>query len=265
MTVSANVLDRWILSRLHASLSTITAGYEAYDTPAIVNMAWNFMQDLSLWYIRRSRDRVGPTSSDTEDKNVSYETIWVILIEFTKALAPLIPFVTEEIYKNLTGEESVHLASWTENIDKLARDTRLEKEMDRGRKLASVVHAFRKEHSIKVRIPLKALDYKGSQELTVDVEKVVLDEVNVNKLIYKGQSEKYSISGDTSEKNQDLVAGEAREIVRSIQAKRKELGVKITDYVSVTLPSWPKEHEEWIKKQTLAKALKVDKTFTVLP
>ena len=261
---TTNILDRWILSRLHGGVRNITKAYDTFDTPGVVGQAWIFMQDLSLWYVRRSRDRVGPTAENEEDKENAYQTLWTVLTEYTKALASLIPFTTEEIYRNLTGEESVHLADWPKAQKELSYPE-LESEMENARKLASVIHAFRKQHNVKVRIPLKELAYKGPQEVTEEIKKIVLDEVNVEDLRYIEKTAEYSVTGDTSKHNQDIAHGEAREIVRSIQAKRKELKVELTDYVTVTLPSWPKEHEEWIKKQTLARELKKGHELDVAP
>ncbi len=127
--------------------------------------------------------------------------------------------------------------------------------MEHGIQLASTVHAFRKEAGVKVRMPFKKLTYKGPGELTEDVKKVVLDEINVYELTFVGSSDKYGVSGDTSEKNQDLRAGFARNIIRQIQEERKKLGTKLNEEVVVTLPDWPEEFTDEIKRKTLAKTL----------
>lgn len=258
-----NILDQWILSRLYGNVKNVTAALEKFDTvDAVGNAGILFIHDLSNWYVRRIRDRVGPSASNGKDKEDAYQTLWVVLTDYCKVLAPIIPFVTEEIYRNITGEESVHLVSWP-MLDKSLYNAQLEIDMDNGMSVASVIHAFRKTANVKVRIPLKQLSYKGPFELTKEVEKVVLDEVNVYELLYKGKNDLYIVEGDTSEKNLDLVFGQAREIVRQIQAERKKLGVALDQYVIVVLPSWPKEHEQWIKKQTLVSELKTGKIFTV--
>ncbi len=258
-----HVLDQWILSRLHGNVSNVTKALERFDTvDAIGHAGILFIHDLSNWYVRRIRDRVGPSAPNSQDKKDAYQTLWLVLSEYCKVLAPIIPFVTEEIYKNLTGEESVHLASWPA-LNKSLRDVKLEKDMNNGINLASVIHSFRKTATLKVRIPLQTLTYEGPQQLSDEARKVVEDEVNVYKLIYQGKSKEYTVTGDTSEKNQDLVAGEAREIIRQIQQERKKLGTRLDEKVDVFLPDWPEDFTEVIKSQALVKNIAKGNEFFV--
>lgn len=259
-----NILDEWILSRLNGNIRNIKEkGYEMYNTPEVVGQAWILMRDLSLWYVRRIRDRVGPTAENEGDKESAYKTLYKVLVEYSKALAPLIPFVSEEIYRNLTGQESVHLADWPVD-ESLADRPELEIKMNSGMKLASKVHALRKEAGVKVRIPVRKLAYKGPEEISSDVLLVVLSEVNVYELVYKGESQEYEVSGDTSEKNQDVLSGQAREIIRQIQQERKRLGTRLDEHVAVELLDWPKSFEEEIKKKALVRSLIKGKEFRVL-
>lgn len=250
-----NILDKWILSRLAGNIDNMTKnGYEKYNTNVVIGQFSILMQDLSLWYVRRSRERVGPTASDNENKADTYQTLWTVLTEYTKTLAPIVPFITEEIYTNLTGELSVHLASWPQLSKEWAKKD-IEGSMENAWKIASKIHAFRKGTSLKVRIPFKTLSYKGPQKLEDNFLQLVLDETNIYELVYKGNSKDIEIKGDTSAKNQDTEAGEAREIIRAIQNARKEAECKINDLVLVKLPKWPKAFEEEIKRQTQAKEL----------
>lgn len=250
---SNNVLDRWILSRLYGNIKDMTEnGYEKFDTPEVVGEFAIFMRDLSLWYVRRSRERIGPSAENTQDKNATYQNLWFVLKKYTKALAPLIPFVTETMYKNLTGEESVHLTEWPV-IDKRLYNPELEKDMENAIKLASVIHGLRKEGNVRVRIPLKVLSYSGPSEISGEIKKIVLEETNVYELIFKGEDKEYVVSGDTSEKNQDLAAGSARDIVRQIQEERKRLGTALNEEINVVLPKWPKAFEDEIKKKALVR------------
>ncbi len=253
--VVENVLDRWILSRLQGLVKNTTASLESYDTVNGISYMNTFVDDLSKWYVRRIRDRVGPSAENKKDKNDTYQTLWIVLIEVAKLLAPIVPFISEEIYRNLTQEESVHLANWpSENSHYLNKN--LEQRMQRGIDLASKIHAFRKEAAIKVRVPLKKISYKGPEELSSEVLSIVLKEVNVYQLVYVESAKEYTAQGDTSEKNQDVQAGRAREIIRAIQQERKNLGTRIDERVNVVLPDWPEEFEEEIKRKVLVHSLR---------
>ena len=258
-----NILDEWILSRLEGNIRNMAQkGYDKFDTPEIIGQFALLMQDLSLWYVRRSRERVGPTAGDNNDRDDCYQTLWIILKEYSKALAPIIPFTSEEIYRNLTSEVSVHLADWP-RLPKEWGENPIERPMLEAMKIASKIHAYRKEASVKVRIPFKLLSYQGPERLNDKLIQMVLDETNVYKLVYKGKSKEIMIIGDKSQKNQDIQAGQARELIRQIQIARKEAGCDLAEKVTVTLPAWPKEFEEEIKKQTLSKELVKGEKLTI--
>ncbi|MDO8660133.1 MAG: isoleucine--tRNA ligase [Candidatus Parcubacteria bacterium] len=261
---SDNVLDKWILSRFNQTLKDIVEkGYEALNTPEVVSNASSFINDLSLWYLRRSRDRVGPSADNKEDKNSFYETLHIVLTELSKVLAPLIPFITEEIYKNLTGEESVHLASFPKSQDKLI-DKKLEEEMALARKIVEIAHARRKEAGIKVRQPLAELKVK-SEKLMVneDIIGLIADEINVKKVTFeKGKEEMIAIL-DTDLTKELEEEGEAREIVREIQKQRKILGTTLDEKVNVSLENWPVAFESYIKKNALVEILQKGSKFSV--
>lgn len=252
--VPRNVLDRWIVSKLNHSIKEMTEkGYEVYDAPEIVNQASLFMHDLSLWYVRRIRERVGPSVPESEDKKEAHQTLWFVLREFTKATAPLVPFISEEIYRNLTHEESVHLAGWPEIV---SHDPILESAMKDGMKLASCLHAFRKLNKIKVRIPLKKVIYVGPSPVTDEVREVILSETNIYELIFKEKVDEFAVvDTDAGPANQDEKAGRARELVRDIQILRKQKGCKIDERINLTLPDafkdLPVELIDFVQKETL--------------
>ena len=253
--LSKNILDEWVLSRLEGNIrNMVQKGYDKFDTPEIIGQFALLMQDLSLWYVRRSRERVGPTAKDKNDRDDCYQTLWIILKEYSKALAPIIPFISEEIYRNLTSEVSVHLADWP-RLPKEWGESPIERPMLEAMKIASKIHAYRKGANVKVRIPFKFLSYQGPEKLDDKLIQMVLSETNVYELVYKGKSKEIIITGDKSQKNQDTKAGQARELIRQIQIARKEAGCDLAEKVSVTLPAWPKEFEKEIKKQTLSQEL----------
>lgn len=262
---SSHVLDRWILSRLEGNIKNLTEnGFQKYNTPEIVGQAWIFMRDLSSHYVRGIRERVSPSNVDLDDKNRAHQTLWYVLVSYTRALAPLIPFITEEIYKNLTDKESVHLSDWPD-YDKGFYNDEVEKQMQDGIETRSEIFSFRKRHNVKVQIPLKTLDYKGPRGLTDEIDDFVLEQGNVYKLVYKGKSEKYMIEGLSDETNQDKAKGKAREIIHTVQSERKKLGFLPNEYITLTLPEYPKEHEEWIRKKVMARDIKKGDKLQIYP
>lgn len=249
-----HILDKWVLSRLNNTIEQVTKAYEKFDTQKVIEESDKFLKDVSLWYVRRSRDRVGPNAENSEDKNACYSTLFHVLTTYCKLLAPIVPFVTEKIYINLKGEESVHLSDWA-NLDKKLIDEGLEQEMTYARKIAEQGHAQRKLAGIKVRQPLSSLvlSIEPNQKFSKEVEDLIKEELNVKLIqIDYGTFDVQLITKITPELKAE---GEARDIVRKIQEERKNLGTSLDEKVSVTLPDWPKEFEEDIKKKALVKEI----------
>ena len=239
----------------------MTEKLDGYDTAGAIAHYKKFVNELSTWYIRRSRDRVGPSSEDGNDRQNFYETSFEVLKTLCKVIAPITPFIAESMHRNLTDMESVHLEFWPSGNKDLI-DTELEDEMVFGQELASVVSAFRKDAGVKVKIPFKKLFYSG-HKLTDEVLEIIKQETNVEVLEFKNNSEKYAVEGLTDQSNQNIEAGQARDIIRSIQQKRKELGTTMMQLVDVSLPSWPQAFEEEIKRKALVSSLKVSDAFSV--
>ncbi len=262
---SEKVLDKWILSRFNGNVKNIIdKGYEAFNTPEIVDQALVFINDLSLWYLRRSRDRVGPAADDLKDKDSFYSTLYFVLKTYCQVLAPLIPFITEEIYRNLTGEESVHLSNFPK-ADVGLIDDKLEKEMDLARKIVEMAHAKRKEAGIKVRQPLAKLKiYNSKLKIRDAVLCLVKDETNIKKIIFEEGKGGMSVVLDTSLTKQLKEEGEARDIVREIQKERKRLETTLDEKVNVVLKSWPAAFEDYIKKNALVGDLQKGDEFLVV-
>lgn len=258
---SSNILDIWIISLLNDLIKNETDALEKYDPVTAVNLAQDFVNDLSTWYIRRSRDRVGPGALSRKDQAAFYQTCYHVLVTVSKILAPLIPFITEEMYRNLTGEESVHLSFWPE-VQEEYINPELELEMKKGIELASVINAFRKAQGVSAKIPLRKLSYNGAKELSQEVLRVVKEEGNIYELIYGVKKDVFEVIGDVDESNQDVNAGKARDIIRKIQVERKNLKTELDEWVDVTLDSWPEEFEDEIKNKTLIKNL-IKGEFTV--
>ncbi|MCL4354070.1 isoleucine--tRNA ligase [Patescibacteria group bacterium] len=249
-----NVLDKWILSKLNNLILEVTKGLENYDTVSPITKIHKFIEDFSTWYIRRSRDRVGVSAGENQDKKSFFETSYEVLLTLSKLLAPIAPFIAEEIYLNLAGGESVHLEQWPkENKDLI--DKKLEEEMQQAREVVEMTHSDRKTSGIKLRQPLSLLEIESSVLFSPEVQKVISEEVNV-KTIKNSKSEKLSIKLDKNITDELRREGQAREIIRSIQAERKKIGTRVDEYINVFLPDWPMAFEEEIKKKALIKSLK---------
>ena len=258
----SNILDKWIISRYSKSLNLVTKALEDYDIQKATLTIEDFVNDLSLWFVRRSRDRIGPSSENEKDKNNCYEVLYFVLVNLSKMLAPFMPFLSEEIYINLTDDTSVHLSNWPLLNNKLI-DEPLEEEMAYARTLVESAHGLRKQSEVKVRIPVKQMSYSGPQKLSENVLDIVKQEINVYNLIFNKKEDVYSVFAKTSDDNLDLQFGLARDIVRKVQEERKNLGTKPNEKVKITIPFWPKEHEDYIKKKALAISIKEAEKFSV--
>ncbi|MDP3998548.1 MAG: isoleucine--tRNA ligase [bacterium] len=248
---SSHILDKWIMSRLNQLIKIVTDSVENYDAFSASYAIEEFVNDFSTWYVRRSRDRIGPTATDENDKALCYETLWEVLASICQILAPFTPFLAEEIYRNLTDEESVHLSDWP--TVGVINET-LNYEMELVRKICELGHAARKEKGIKVRQPLPAIKVKYSlAELEEGFDNLIKEELNVKNVVWvKTTVSDIKVELDTTITPQLKAEGEARELVRQIQQLRKEAGCALDEKIEVYAPSWPKDFEDYIKKQTLA-------------
>ena len=259
-----NVLDRWILSRMNGSIQNITkyiGDYNAYSAAEIAEIF--IINDLSNWYVRRIRDRVGPSSVNKKDREDAYQTLFTVLSTYSKILAPFVPFIADEIYTNLTGEESVHLTDWP-SVNESLINKKLEEEMEEARKIVEIAHSKRKEEEIKVRQPLQKFIIHNSEfRIRNEILDVIKDEVNVKEIELTMGKGKLKVELDIKITSELQREGEAREIVRMIQEERKNLGTRLDEKIEVVLLSWPKEFEDYIKKRTLVLNLKKGEKFEI--
>ncbi len=265
-TASKQILDTWILEKLSKLSAEVTDNLESYDTVSAIDNIKEFIADLSTWYIRRSRDRVGPTATDKDDKEAFYTTCYEVLTTLCKLLAPFTPFIAEEMYKNLTNKESVHLETWPRLAETSVKADPLLEDMTLVRKICELGHAQRKEAGIKVRQPLRLVTVSSpspsTASLSGELVALIKDELNVKEIKWT-EGKELMVSLDLDLDSELLAEGQARELVRQIQDKRKELGTKLDEKVLVTLPDWPKDYESYIKQQTLATKLVSGDTFSV--
>ncbi len=246
-----NILDKWILARLTELINDLTKAFEKYDTVAISKLSKDFVvNDLSTWYIRRSRDRISNNDNE-QDRNTCLSVLYGVLVGVTKLIAPLAPFISEEMYKNLTADESVHLTEYPKG-DQSLLDKKLIEDMVIVRAIVELGHAKRKEESLKLRQPLAKLEYTAVERLSEELEKVIAEEVNIKEVEYKKGTKDVSVVLDTKITPILEQEGEARDLIRKIQQLRKETGLTLKDSIEILTDKWPVEFEGMILKMTAA-------------
>jgi len=222
-----NLLDRWIISRVEKLNLDLDKSMTNYDLVTSARLLPEFVDDLSNWYIRRSRKRFWKSEND-EDKKDAYATLHYVLMKLSKLLAPFTPFIAEEIYKNLANEESVHSANFPEAQGNLI-DSNLIAEMSRARKIVEQGLAKRAEAKIRVRQPLGSLSYHG-KKLDKELESIIADEVNVKKVV-NDEKAKEGIVLDTKITADLIAGGQEREMIRAIQSLRKKADFEVDDRI----------------------------------
>lgn len=262
---STNILDRWILSELQMLIKEVNGRMEAYDMMRATRAFVPFVDDLSNWYIRRSRKRFWK-SEDDSDKNAAYQTLHTVLVTLAKLMAPFTPFIAEEIYRNLMGlchpefisgsqntegmpkqvrhdhvSESVHLADYPAADESLI-DEKLMEDMELTRSIVTIGLQLRAQAKIKVRQPLSML-FVEKRSLSDGFRDIVMDEMNVKEIetvdditvvandVRGVASMQVGIGLDVQLNDGLLLEGQAREIVRAIQEMRKEAGYEVDNRI----------------------------------
>jgi isoleucyl-tRNA synthetase len=258
---SSNILDKWILLRLNQTIKFATESLDKFDAFGASGEIEKFVDDFSLWYVRRSRDRVGPAAESEKDRNAFYETTYFSLVTLSKLLAPFMPFMSEVIYKNLTKEESVHLADWPKLVKVLnEKELKIVAEMQKAREVAEKTHSVRKEKAIGVRQPLAKLQISNF-EFSKEVAKVIADEVNVKDVVSKAGNGEIAIKLDIKITPKLKDEAEIRDQIRNIQEERKQLGLNLTQKVNVWLEKLPEDKKmiSWMMKKAQIANIEVGK------
>ena len=236
-----NILDKWIIGRLNQVIDEVTSGLESYELDIASRPFMDFIDDLSVLYIRRSRDRF--KGDDEAVKQSGLETTYQVLIKLSKLLAPFTPFLSEEVYKKVVenGLESVHLEDWPTGGE---FDEQLFKDMNIVRTVASNGLEARMVAKINVRQPLQRFSIKSDTKLGDELVELIKDEINVKEVVFSAKIKEdfeldLSISPELKEE------GDLRELLRKIQDLRKENGLKVSDIANLTVP---KEFESLISK-----------------
>lgn len=259
-----NPLDIWLVSRVYELRNEITKGMEAYNIPSALSNILLFIDDLSNWFVRRSRRRFWKSEDDT-DKNAAYSTLYFVLVYLAKILAPFTPFLAEELYQKMTGvefdssvTESVHLLNWPEageiNQEVLEKMARTREIITEG--LALRMNKSENEEQIKVRQPLAEYVYEG-EPLDEYYEQIIADEVNV-KSVRAG--EKSYLDKHLTEEL--LEEGFIRELIRFVQAARKKAGLEVDDRIKLSIDTEiNKDWQDVLKTEVLAVELGRDNNY----
>ncbi len=228
---SEALLDRWILSRLNELIAQSTAGYEAYELDVATRPIADFIDDLSTWYLRRSRDRFKGDSAD--DAKAARATLRFVLTELSKVMAPIMPFYSEYLYRAVSPEGapiSVHLTEWPEGG---SSDGELLSNMKTVREVVSLGLEARASANIKVRQPLASLTVCGKETLDDGYVALVRDEINVKEIRFLSEGE--GVELDVVITPALRKEGMRRDVARLIQAFRKEQNLTVSDRPKLTL------------------------------
>lgn len=253
-----NILDKWIISKLNFLIQRNTEDLDKYDIIASARRLEEFIDGLSTWYLRRSRERF------KEGNKKVMDVLGYVLMDLAKLIAPFIPFTADYIYQELGGEkESVHLEDWPENEKKLI-DEKLEEQMEQVRDICSLALQKRMEAGIKVRQPLAELQIP-ELNFSNDSLELINKEVNVGRTTMISNI-KVGVILNTEITDELKEEGLVRDFVRSIQVLRKEANLTPKDKIKVYYSENKniiEKYAEQIKKQVIAEELIFGSEFKI--
>ncbi len=267
---SDHILDRWIVARTHQLIKEISENLSSYLLPPATRSIGDFVDDLSRWYVRRSRERI--SSGD----NQSLSTLFFVLCSLAKAAAPIIPFITENIYQSLLpfmkgdNPESVHLCEFPVYDDQLVLGAEESlKNMSKAREVASAVLSLRTMKGVGVRQPLASFGTTAEWMLPPEYQEIVKEEVNIKRYEVLGSinekpeyavDEKSVVAVNFTLDKELKLEGRLRDFIREIQDLRKKESLSVSDRIKIVYQDNPENRElvqkykNEIKKKVLADA-----------
>lgn len=266
---SKNILDQWILARLNQLIAGVTDNLEKYHLPAAARPISEFIDDLSTWYIRRSRDRF--KGDDINDKEAAMATTGYVLFQLSKVIAPFMPFIAEQLWQKITGNDfkdgnkSVHLGEWPKQLSITNDELRIVDDMKMVRKIVELGLAKRDEAGIKIRQPIASLKIKMQKSKCKNINdyiKLIQDELNAKtaEVIYS-EDDALLVEIDTTITGELKLEGIKRDLVRSINNLRKDAGLTIQDRAEIywqTDDKMVREVFEKMKEEVMKDTLSTD-------
>jgi isoleucyl-tRNA synthetase len=246
-SVPENPLDQWLLSAVTELITTVTADFEAYDLVRASRSLMEFVDVLSTWYLRLSRDRIkDPTQPETT------QVFGYAIYTLAQLFAPITPFFADLVHQSLvSADSSIHLTDWPTAQAQLLKPT-LNADMQIVRKLVESAHGERKNQGLKVRQPLASVTLTVALllENAAALNQVIEAELNVKKVIWQVGPVDQAPVFDTVLTPELRAEGEARDLMRQIQNLRKTAGLKAGQMAKATVPSWPEAWKAEIERKT---------------
>ncbi len=257
-----NILDIWLISRTNSLTKKVTADLKKYDVVRASRELTSFINELSTWYLRLSRERI----KGDENQQSSHVLGWA-LYRLAQLFAPLCPFFSELVHHNLVDDQSsIHLTDWPKYDAALSKD-HLEEEMEMVMQVVELGRRARAEKGIKLRHPLQSISIyiAKDQESLSRYDRLIANELNVKKVVWKTvEDADLKVEYDLEVSPQLEAEANARDLIRQIQDLRKDAKLKIDQQATILLPDWPETWQKMIEEKTNTTLKKGDKIKLVI-